>query len=1071
MGEWKDGSHHGQGTYTYANGDKSVGEFKDGSFVDAGSTAISLKPESSIAQEKRGSPFEVELPSEGLPPRTITDVTTILTQASLKETDSVRDARETITKVVPANAGDSALTQFYVDRADAFWRLAMMTESIESLKKAAKHVKEAWFAPEGGAMRIHASLAYAQLWGGVFSDGIKSLETALEVTPPNYYGWFVQLTADLSLSLAYVGDINGAEKWIQIAREHYETFLKFDYKQDYKNGIAANIFSAEGGLAFAKGKYLEAEKFYAKAVRKKKETDGWEENEFLISLLAHVAETQRELGKLVDSELTARESLFQSIKVLGVNNPYTGFALRELAKTLNEQGRPEEAEVLGQEAVAIFRKQGAPSESLVYAGALESLAISLTLQNKYKEAYRLTSLGTTLAEAGLGSDPEGMKRVIITTNINFGIAALMSGDYDKAEEVLTRRLKNKRKIFGRNHYRTAETLALVGVLKFRRGLIDQARSAFKVALPLISQHAVDDSNSLASDKHRRKIILDTYFEFVTVELASLETKDKDLLLTESVSLVQSAYHSSVQKALLSNAARTNAQNPEFSKALRQTQDLEWEIEALYSVIASLYQRAPTSKTEALVEKARNAISKLRENQSKMQENLLVQFPDYTAFIKPQPISSSNVKNVLRDGEVLIITYVGENKTYVWALPKSGPIRFTQAKISHAELVKSISSLRVAVDPGAISTLGDIPEFDVTQAYGLYHRLLKPVAEGWQRSPNILFVGHGPLSLLPLSLLPTNSIKLSKDKDLLFQRYRAVPWLARTHSITMLPSVAALKALRKVNMKIANRQSFVGFGDPYFNEDQALAADKNLAHQVTTASNVRGMPVKLRNRPKTRVVDSADLALLPRLPETGFELQSIAASMGSNPTNTIFLGRQANEGRVKKMKLDGFRVLAFATHGLVPGDLDGLNQPALALSAPKVAGIEGDGLLTMDEIFSLSLDADWVVLSACNTASGDGAGAEAVSGLGRAFFYAGAKSLLVSNWPVHSGATAHLTSTLFSFQAKNKSLSRATALQKTRVEMIDQGIQKDGQGNPAFSYAHPIFWAPFTIIGDGGGATF
>ena len=172
-----------------------------------------------------------------------------------------------------------------------------------------------------------------------------------------------------------------------------------------------------------------------------------------------------------------------------------------------------------------------------------------------------------------------------------------------------------------------------------------------------------------------------------------------------------------------------------------------------------------------------------------------------------------------------------------------------------------------------------------------------------------------------------------------------------------------------------------------------------------------------------------------------------------------------------MKLDGFRILAFATHGLVPGDLDGLNQPALALSAPKVAGIEGDGLLTMDEIFSLSLDADWVVLSACNTASGDGAGAEAVSGLGRAFFYAGAKSLLVSNWPVHSGATAHLTSTLFSFQAKDKSLSRATSLQKTRVEMIDRGTQNDRQGNPTFSYAHPIFWAPFTIIGDGGGATF
>ena len=123
---------------------------------------------------------------------------------------------------------------------------------------------------------------------------------------------------------------------------------------------------------------------------------------------------------------------------------------------------------------------------------------------------------------------------------------------------------------------------------------------------------------------------------------------------------------------------------------------------------------------------------------------------------------------------------------------------------------------------------------------------------------------------------------------------------------------------------------------------------------------------------------------------------------------------------------------------------------------------------MDEIIGLRFNADWVVLSACNTASAEGAGAEAVSGLGRAFFYAGAKSLLESNWPVHSGATAYLTSTLFSLQAKNKSLGRAEALRQTRLKMINQGTLNDDLGKPIFSYAHPIFWAPFTIVGDGGG---
>ena len=127
------------------------------------------------------------------------------------------------------------------------------------------------------------------------------------------------------------------------------------------------------------------------------------------------------------------------------------------------------------------------------------------------------------------------------------------------------------------------------------------------------------------------------------------------------------------------------------------------------------------------------------------------------------------------------------------------------------------------------------------------------------------------------------------------------------------------------------------------------------------------------------------------------------------------------------------------------------------------------MLTVDEILGLKLNADWAVLSACNTAAADGAGSEAVSGLGRAFFYAGARSLLVSNWSVHSDSTVHLMTKLFDLQAKDRTLARSTALQKTRLQMIDHGIQKNSQGNSVFSYAHPIFWAPFTIVGDGGGA--
>ena len=159
---------------------------------------------------------------------------------------------------------------------------------------------------------------------------------------------------------------------------------------------------------------------------------------------------------------------------------------------------------------------------------------------------------------------------------------------------------------------------------------------------------------------------------------------------------------------------------------------------------------------------------------------------------------------------------------------------------------------------------------------------------------------------------------------------------------------------------------------------------------------------------------------------------------------------------------------FATHGLIPGELDGFNQPALALSSPEIEGVEGDGFLTVEKILGLKLDADWVVLSACNTAAGEGAGAEAVSELGRAFFYAGARALLVTHWPVETKSARRLTTDLFR-RSTSQNLSRSEALRQAMTNMIVAG-QKTGPGGAGIeAYAHPLFWAPYTIIGDGGGS--
>jgi CHAT domain-containing protein len=181
---------------------------------------------------------------------------------------------------------------------------------------------------------------------------------------------------------------------------------------------------------------------------------------------------------------------------------------------------------------------------------------------------------------------------------------------------------------------------------------------------------------------------------------------------------------------------------------------------------------------------------------------------------------------------------------------------------------------------------------------------------------------------------------------------------------------------------------------------------------------------------------------------------------------IKLGIAATEENVRKTDLAHYRVVAFATHGLVPGELDGLTQPALALTAPEIAGGQGNGLLTLEKILTLKLDADWVVLSACNTGAAEGDGAEAASGLGRAFFYAGTRAILLTNWSVHSRSARELVSDLFRRQAQNPELSRAEALRQAELALMDGPGFMDEAGQPVFTYAHPLFWAPYTIMGDG-----
>jgi CHAT domain-containing protein len=200
--------------------------------------------------------------------------------------------------------------------------------------------------------------------------------------------------------------------------------------------------------------------------------------------------------------------------------------------------------------------------------------------------------------------------------------------------------------------------------------------------------------------------------------------------------------------------------------------------------------------------------------------------------------------------------------------------------------------------------------------------------------------------------------------------------------------------------------------------------------------------------------------LPQLPGTRKEVSAIAAELKADPKD-IRLGVQATETAAKQAKLDQYRIVYFATHGLISGELETFGkdkaEPALVLTIPEKPTDFDDGLLTASEIAQLKLDADWVVLSACNTAAEEKPGAEALSGLARAFFYAGARSLIVSHWSVDDQATAKLMLGAFRASARDPKLSHAEALRQAMLAMID-GAKSDGETDPRL-------WAPFVVVGE------
>ncbi len=290
-------------------------------------------------------------------------------------------------------------------------------------------------------------------------------------------------------------------------------------------------------------------------------------------------------------------------------------------------------------------------------------------------------------------------------------------------------------------------------------------------------------------------------------------------------------------------------------------------------------------------------------------------------------------------------------------------------------------------------------------------------------------------------------------------------------LTVLPSVASLTALRQDAKSSRATKPLIGFGNPLLDGNPEKPWQVEAAHkarekercpeakqQVASALGLSGGMTPLDQQ--KGVSDLAQIRFQAPLPETADELYAVANDLGV-PPNEIRLGSRATEREVKALSSSGllatYRIVQFSTHGALAGQMRGNAEPGLILTPPEIATPEDDGYLSASEIAALKLDADWVILSACNTAAGGAEGAEALSGMARAFFYAGARSLLVSHWSVNSNVTGSITKAV-SAMTTHSSVGRSEALRRSMIALIENGKPSE---------AHPAYWAAFAVVGEGG----
>jgi CHAT domain-containing protein len=593
----------------------------------------------------------------------------------------------------------------------------------------------------------------------------------------------------------------------------------------------------------------------------------------------------------------------------------------------------------------------------------------------------------------------------------------------QALAMLSTELERVRQRFGAKHYFALRTEAL-------RSAVESTQQA-TAGTPIL-RAAID--KLLAAKAPADAGPLDRIFTrdiFSTFLQAAAKTPSGNLNL--SYQLAEELQHSTVSKVLIEAARKSVTTQPELARFVGRQRELQQSLASTYASLSDINSRDKALRDPASMLALQNTLKADNDELLQIERNISSHFPEFNQLTSGNAMQLGDVGRMLARDEVLVSLLPTDAATFVWVLTRDRAPLFYAAPVSEIALREQVARLRKTLDVG--DQLADrIPAFDVATAQQIYTTLLGPAQELLTGRNQLIVNASGVLGQIPFGVLVTGPANAD-----------GIPWLARIHAITHVSSIGAFASLRQSSFRAAAIKPFIGFGDPQF------------ARTVVAAA-----PGATRNLalPRSAVTDADQLAAalkrydqIPPLPETRDEILAMATALGADKNTDVFLGKAASREAVLKAPLVDYQVVSFSTHGLMVGDLPGLTQPALALAAPEK---EGDNpLLLLEDVMSLKLNADWVVLSACNTAAADGEASEALSGLARGFFYAGARSLLVTHWAVESTSAQLLMTETFKRYAANKSLSRAEALRQAQLTLM---------GNP--KYAHPFFWAPYALVGDG-----